>query len=131
RHLYRRRPLRLRRDCGDRERPGGANHRLPRRSVRTERMDFGQQYLGVAVVLGLLGAALWWLRRRGMASFPAMRRAGRRMEAVERLTLGPQHSLHLVRVGDETLLIACSAESCSLLQTTPVLPVEAGMRGSK
>jgi flagellar biosynthetic protein FliO len=89
-------------------------------------MEFGQQYLGVAVVLGLLGAALWWLRRRGYAVALPGRRAGRRMESIERLPLGPQHTLHLVRIGGTALLIACSPGGCALLQSMPAAQVEPG-----
>jgi flagellar biosynthetic protein FliO len=89
-------------------------------------MDFGQQYLAAAAVLGLLGTTLWWLRRRGYAAVIPGRRAGRRMESVERLPLGPQHTLHLVRVGQTALLVACSPSGCSLLQSVPLSQMEAG-----
>ena len=49
-------------------------------------MDLGQQYAGVAVVLCLLGATLWWLRRRGYAA-GATGRKGRRLQSIERLPL--------------------------------------------
>jgi flagellar biosynthetic protein FliO len=88
-------------------------------------MEFGQQYVGVAIVLGLLGTALWWLRRRGYAALPG-RRGARRMEAIERLPLGPQHTLHLVRVGGTALLVACSPAGCALLQTAPMAQLERG-----
>ena len=80
-------------------------------------MDSGQQFAGVAVVLCLLGVTLWWLRRRG---YEAMgRRDGRRLQALERLALGPQHSLHLVRIGRKVAVVSCSPGGCALLQTLP------------
>ncbi len=79
-------------------------------------MEFGQQYLAVAAVLGLLGAALWWLRRRGFAAFAASGRGGRRMEALERMALSPQHTLHLVRVGESVVLLACSPGGCAIVR---------------
>jgi flagellar biogenesis protein FliO len=79
-------------------------------------MEFGQQYLAVAAVLGLLGAALWWLRRNGHAAFAARGRAGRQLESLERLPLSPQHSLHLVRVGSSTVLVACSPSGCAVVR---------------
>ena len=88
-------------------------------------MEFGRQYVAVAGVLCLLGAALWWLRRRGYASAPAGRR-GRRMEALERLPLGPQHSLHLVRIGRIAAVVSCSPGGCSLLHTGALDDVDGG-----
>jgi len=82
-------------------------------------MDFGQQYAGVAIVLGLLGATLWWLRRRGYGAVAGARRGSRRMEALERLPLAPQHTLHLVRIGRTVALISTSPGGCALLQTAP------------
>jgi flagellar biosynthetic protein FliO len=81
-------------------------------------MNLGQQYAGVAVVLCLLGATLWWLRRRGFAAV-AVGRRGRRLEALERLPLGPQHSLYLVRIGRTVAVVSCSPGGCALLQTLP------------
>jgi flagellar biosynthetic protein FliO len=89
-------------------------------------MNFGQQYLGVAVVLGLLAATLWWLRRRGYAAVMPGRRTGRRLESIERLPLGPQHTLHLVRIGGTALLVACSPAGCVLLQSLPAAAIERG-----
>jgi flagellar biosynthetic protein FliO len=80
-------------------------------------MDVIEQMTAVAGVLMLLGATLWWLKRRGVA-MPALTRraAGRRMECLERLPLGPQHSLHLIRMGDAELLVASSPAGCALLK---------------
>jgi flagellar biosynthetic protein FliO len=82
-------------------------------------MDWIQQIGGVAAVLALLCATLWWLRRRGYTLPAAARRGGRRrMECVERVALGPQQALHLVRLGDRGLLIAASPAGCALLHET-------------
>ena len=82
-------------------------------------MSFGEQYAAVALVMCLLGATLWWLRRRGYSPAITSRRTGRRLEAMERLQLGPQHSLHLVRIGQTVALVSCSPGGCSMLQTVP------------
>jgi len=75
------------------------------------------QIFAVAAVFLLLGGALWWLRRRGLV-LPARRRsAARRLEVVERMALGPQQTLHLVRFDGALLLIACWPAGCSLLDT--------------
>lgn len=82
-------------------------------------MESVQQALSVLLVLGLLGGALWWLRRKGMAQFPLKTRASgkaRSMRVVERLALTPQHSLHLVSVKGRTVLIAVSPGGCSVLE---------------
>ncbi len=83
-------------------------------------MDVIQQVTSVAVVLLLLCGSLWWLRRRGIAVIGVPRRsAGRRMECVERLSLGPQHALHLIQLGDIDLLVSSSPAGCSVLHSRP------------
>jgi flagellar biogenesis protein FliO len=84
-------------------------------------MESIQQALSVILVLGLLGGALWWLRRKGMAQFAFKTPAGRRrsIQVIERMALTPQHSLHLVRVADRTMLIAASPSGCSILEGFP------------
>ena len=80
-------------------------------------MEAIQQMAAVAVVLLLLGATLWVLRRRGLASLSLGNRpVGRRLQCLERLPLGPQHTLHLVRVGETELLLASSPSGCSLVE---------------
>lgn len=75
------------------------------------------QMVSVAGVLALLAATLWWLRRRGLA-LALPRRANRRwLEAVERLPLSPQHSLHLIRLGGQALLLVCSPAGCTVVAT--------------
>ena len=81
-------------------------------------MEEIQQVLAVVAVLALLGGALWWLRRKGVAQF-TVRGPGagktKSMRVVERLALTPQHSLFLVRVAGRTMLIAASPGGCSIL----------------
>lgn len=92
-------------------------------------MEAVQQALAVVAVLGLLGGTLYWLRGQGVARFHVKRiaRGERRMQAVERLALTPQHSLHLVNVGGRVLLIAVSPGGCAVLDGE--IPVEAGRVG--
>jgi len=81
-------------------------------------MDVFGQMAAVAVVLLLLGATLWALRRRGFAGVALTRRSGgRRLECVERLPLGPHQMLHLVRIGEIELLLASSTAGCTLLKS--------------
>ena len=80
-------------------------------------MDLLQQTAAVAFVLTLLGGSLYFLRRRGYAVSALGRRGGgRRLECVERVALGPQQTLHLVRLGDRALVVAASPSGCALLQ---------------
>jgi flagellar biosynthetic protein FliO len=89
-------------------------------------MDVIEQVTAVAGVLLLLGGTLWWLRRRGVAGIGLSRRGSSRlMECLERLPLGPQHALHLVRMGDTDLLVASSPGGCSLVHTRPHVSKEA------
>ena len=79
-------------------------------------MEFGQQYLAVTAVLVVLGGGLWWLRRHGYAAPAIGSRRGRSLEPLERLALSPQHSLHLVRVGEAEVLLACSPGGCAVVR---------------
>jgi len=74
----------------------------------------------LAVMLGLL----MWLRRHGIAQFRAVlpSRKSRCLELLERLTLTPQHSLHVVRMNGRTLLIGVSPSGCTLLETGETSP---------
>ncbi len=83
-------------------------------------MDAMQHGLGALLTLGLLAGVLWWLRSRGMARFDFKLPQGakaRRMRAIERLALTPQHSLHLVEVEGRTMLIAASPGGCFVLDS--------------
>lgn len=74
----------------------------------------------IAGVLALLALTLWWLRSRGLAGSVLPRRGGGRLvETLERLPLGPQHTLHLVRLGEEVLLVACSPGGCAVIANRP------------
>jgi flagellar biogenesis protein FliO len=91
-------------------------------------MEAIQQTLIVVFVLALLGATLYALRSKGLARFNGKglgRSNTRRMRTIERLTLTPQHSLHLVSVGGRAMLIAVSPGGCSLLDGSSLeIPLE-------
>jgi flagellar biogenesis protein FliO len=88
-------------------------------------MELIGQMAAVAGVLTSLMAALWWLRRRGFAQVDAVRQPrGRRMDRLERLALSPQHTLHLVRLGDTALLVAASPSGCTLIRSLPCAVIE-------
>ncbi|HUI54268.1 MAG TPA: flagellar biosynthetic protein FliO [Bryobacteraceae bacterium] len=88
-------------------------------------MDGMGQAAAVAVVLALLAGTLWWLRRRGFAGVLHAGRIRRRnLECLERLPLGAQHALHLVRFGDTALLVASYPGGCRLVQSAPCRDIE-------
>lgn len=81
-------------------------------------MELTEQIGMILAVFVLLGGLLWFAKRRGMATFPIGSRrggSGKRLEVLERIPLTAQHSLHLVRVSDRTVLIATAPSSCTLL----------------
>jgi len=84
-------------------------------------MEGFQQILGVMAVFGLLAATLWWLRRRGLAQVPALaqRRKTRVLQIVDRVTLAPAHSLHLIRMADRAILVTVSPGGCQVLESSP------------
>jgi flagellar biogenesis protein FliO len=83
-------------------------------------MDVIREIAAVALVFGLLGALLWRLRRRGIAGVLALGRPReRQLECVERLALGPQHAIHLIRLGGRGLLVASSPAGCALMESFP------------
>jgi flagellar biogenesis protein FliO len=79
-----------------------------------------RQIAAVVGVLTLLVLTLWVLRKGGIAGLlPVKSKPARRLECLERLTLGPHHTLHLVRMGETSLLVASSPGGCSLVQSFP------------
>lgn len=83
-------------------------------------MDVMRETAAVAVVLSLLGTVLWLMRRRGLAGIlPLGRTRGRQLECVERLALGPQHAIHLIRMGGRGLLVTSSPSGCALMESFP------------
>jgi LPXTG-motif cell wall-anchored protein len=82
--------------------------------------QFGQLF-AVSGILILLGALLYFLRRKCLARFAFKtggNAGGRQLQSIERLPLTSQHSLHLVRVYGRTVLIAVSPGGCSVVDGT-------------
>ena len=95
-------------------------------------MESSEQLLAIFVVLGLLCGSLWLLKRKGWArtSFRKSPRPGQpRLEVIDRLALTPQHSLHLIRMADRTLLVGLSPQGCNLLESGPSAITSAGLEG--
>jgi len=94
-------------------------------------MDVLRQAFSVLLVFSLLGAVLWLLRRGGKISFRglAWKRAlgnSRTMVAVERLSLTPQHTLHIVRVDGRDVLVMTHPQGCSVLTAAAEQAFRAG-----
>jgi flagellar biosynthetic protein FliO len=85
-------------------------------------MEMFQQLMIVAVILAVLCGGLRFLKRKGWAR-TTLRRSrpdGQpRLEVIDRLSLTPHHSLHLVRLADRTLLVGISPNGCNLLECPP------------
>jgi flagellar biogenesis protein FliO len=82
-------------------------------------MDIFRQLLGAGAVFSLLAALVWWTRRTAglrIPAWPSRSGGGKRLEAMERLSLTPQHSVHLVRFRDQYLLIGVHGAGFSLLR---------------
>jgi flagellar biogenesis protein FliO len=78
------------------------------------------QVAAVVGVLTLLALTLWFLRKGGIAGvLPVKSKPARKLECLERLPLGPHHTLHLIRMGETSLLVASSPGGCSLVQSFP------------
>ena len=78
-------------------------------------MELTEQIAMVLVVFALLGALVWFSKRRGLASFAPRRGKVRNLELLERVQLTPHHAVHMLRVSDKVLLIATAPSACVLL----------------
>ena len=88
-------------------------------------MELIKQMAAITLVLGLTAGMAWWLRRRGMLPAGLPRKtAGKRLESLERLPLGPQQTLHLVRLGGNALLVAATPAGCALLDRVDLRVLE-------
>jgi len=76
-----------------------------------------QSFGAVVLVMALLGGVLFLLKKRGLPRMSGMSKAPRQMEVVERVTLGPHHALHLVRVGERRMLVATAPSSCQVIES--------------
>jgi flagellar biogenesis protein FliO len=84
-------------------------------------MELWRESAALVTVFGLLGAALWALRRRTGGLGAGVSKS---LTAVERIALTPQHTLHLIRISQRELLVATHPHGCTLLieQTPPGSP---------
>jgi len=89
-------------------------------------MELTEQIAMVLAVFALLGALVWFTKRRGVSSFAPRRGKIRNLELLERVQLTPHHALHMVRVSDKVVLIGTAPSTCMLLDA----PVSSELRFS-
>ena len=78
-------------------------------------MELLAQVAAVGLVLALLGGAVWLLKRGAVAGVGVTRRdKPRQLEVMERVALGPQHSLLLVRVNGALVLVGTGPGVCEI-----------------
>ena len=90
-------------------------------------MDVLRPALPVVIVLGMLFAAAWWIRRGGGSTgvgFFRMAKNTRTMRVLERLPLTPQHSLVLVSFPNERLLFAVHPAGVTVVRSEPLDPAQ-------
>jgi flagellar biogenesis protein FliO len=68
-----------------------------------------------ALIIGLLGGALYVFRRRGMVRVPGVSATTRRLRVLERQSLSRSTCVALVRVGTSSYLIGATESTVSLL----------------
>ena len=79
-------------------------------------MDLGRELIGIAAVLVMLFGLLWILRRKGwVTGIAASSSTERQIRLLERVSLTPAHSLHLVRAGNRTILLGAHASGVTLI----------------
>lgn len=78
-------------------------------------MDIVRQSLAITFVFALLGAALWFLRKKGATRFPRRQSDRGLLESLAKLALSGQHSIHLVRAGDRELVLGVHPSGVTLL----------------
>jgi len=76
--------------------------------------DWLQYLLSFALVIGLLLAMLWTLRKlQGQQGM--LRRSGARLQVVESLSVAPRQKIAIVRVQDREMLVGVTAQQITAL----------------
>jgi flagellar biogenesis protein FliO len=74
--------------------------------------------LAIVLLCAAAAGALLWLRKKGLLRFAAgLQRSDKELRVIDRIVLTPNHSLHIVKVGTKTLLVAASPGNCQVLET--------------
>jgi flagellar biogenesis protein FliO len=78
-------------------------------------MDIVRQSLALVLVFALFGTALWLLRKKGWTGFGRIKCVPGLLESRGKLTLTARHSVHVVRVGDRSLILALHPDGITFL----------------
>lgn len=90
---------------------------MPQSSTSTAGLDLVSLVGNFLLVLVLLVAVLWLLRRlQGFKGLQGLRPAARRLSVVESLSMGPRQKLALVRWDDREVLIGLTPQGFTVLQ---------------
>jgi flagellar protein FliO/FliZ len=81
-------------------------------------VDWLQYALSFALVIGLLLALLWTLRKIQNGS-PLLRKKTQRLHAVETLSIGPRQKIVLVQLDGQDVLIGVTAHQMTALSPWP------------
>ena len=79
-------------------------------------MELAEQAMSLVAVFGLLALAVWALGKKSGRSWRIFRKQTAESGAMlvsDRLVLTPHHILHLVRIGERTLLLATHPQGVS------------------
>lgn len=84
-------------------------------------LDWLQYLLSFALVIGLLLAMLWALRKlQNGQGF--IKRPHQRLSILESLSVAPRQKIALVRMDDQDILVGITAQSITVLHTTLAKP---------
>jgi flagellar biogenesis protein FliO len=76
------------------------------------------QLLSVCVVLALVAFAAWWLRR-GNITLPRRSQRVKTIEMIDRISISPHVSVHVLRIGDTRVAIAAHNSGVTVLHRMP------------
>lgn len=88
--------------------------------------DWVQYALSFALVIGLLLALLWTLRKMQNGSV-MLRKKSQRLHTIETLSVGPRQKILLIQVDGQDVLVGVTANQMTALSPWPVqsaMPIE-------
>ena len=81
--------------------------------------DWLQYAFSFALVIGLLLATLWGLRRMQTGSI-FLRKSTQRLQTIESLSIGPRQKIVLIQVDGQDVLVGVTAHQMTALSPWPV-----------